>query len=83
MSAAGDSLARPRLLLTGAAAARPEGLERALTRAGFHLGETLPGPHEPQPDAVLTTLSTADPAQLAPQLANLAAEPPRVILFAT
>jgi two-component system, cell cycle response regulator len=83
MSAAGDSLARPRLLLTGAAAARPEGLERALTRAGFHLGETPPGPHEPQPDAVLTTLSTADPAQLAQQLANVAAEPPRVILFAT
>ncbi len=80
---AGDSLARPRLLLTGAAAARPEGLERALTRAGFHLGETPPGPHEPQPDAVLTTLSTADPAQLAQQLANVAAEPPRVILFAT
>ncbi|HET6579445.1 MAG TPA: GAF domain-containing protein [Gemmatimonadales bacterium] len=79
----GDSLARPRLLLTGAAAARPEGLERALTRAGFHIGETPPGPHEPPPDAVLTTLSTADPAQLQQQLANVAAEPPRVILFAT
>jgi GGDEF domain-containing protein len=79
----GDSLARPRLLLTGAAAARPEGLERALTRAGFHIGETPPGPHEPPPDAVLTTLSTADPAQLQQQLANVAAEPPRVVLFAT
>jgi GGDEF domain-containing protein len=80
---AGDSLARPRLLLTGAAAARPEGLERALSRAGFHIGEIPPGPHEPPPDAVLTTLSTADPAQLQQQLANVAAEPPRMILFAT
>lgn len=80
--APGDSLARPRLLLTGAAAARPEGLERALTRAGFHVSETPPGPHEPPPDAVLTTLATADPAQLQQQLADVASEPPRIVLFA-
>jgi diguanylate cyclase (GGDEF)-like protein len=79
---AGESLARPRLLLTGAAAARPEGLERALTRAGFHVSETPSGPHEPAPDAVLTTLATADPAQLRQQLANAASEPPRIVLVA-
>ena len=32
---AGEPLARPRVLLTGDASARPDGLERALTRAGF------------------------------------------------
>ena len=79
---AGESLARPRLLLAGAAAARPEGLERALTRAGFHISETPAGPQEAPFDAVLTTLPTADPAQLQQQLANVTAEPPRVVLFA-
>ena len=80
---AAESLARPRLLLTGAAAARPEGLERALTRAGFHVDETPPGPGGAPPDVLLTTLSTADPAQLQQHLANVASEPPRVVLFAT
>jgi GGDEF domain-containing protein len=82
-SSAGELPARPRVLLTGAAAARPEGLERALTRAGFQIGETPPVAQESPPDAVLTTLSTADPTQLQQQLANVAAEPPRVVVFAT
>jgi len=80
--AAGEPPIRPRLLLTGDASARPEGLERALTRAGFHLGEAAPAAHEPPPDAVLTTLTAADAGRLADLLTNAAIEPPRVIVFA-
>jgi GGDEF domain-containing protein/DNA-binding response OmpR family regulator len=83
MTGVGESLARPRLLLTGDAVARPTGLERALTRAGFHIGETPDAPPEPPPDAILTTLPTADPERLRQILADAAAEPPRVIVFAT
>jgi diguanylate cyclase (GGDEF)-like protein len=79
--AAAEPLARPRLLLAGDAAARPDGLERALTRAGFHVSETLPAESEPPPDAVLITLSTADETRLAALLASPDAAPPRVVLF--
>jgi len=80
---AGESLARPRLLLTGDAAARPNGLERALTRAGFHIGETPGNAAELPPDAILTTLPAADFDHLSQILASASAEPPRVIVFAT
>ena len=80
--AAAEPLARPRLLLDGDASARPDGLERALTRAGFHIGEAAPAPHEPPPDALLTTLQAADPERLAEVLVHAATEPPRVLLFA-
>ena len=80
--AAGEPPMRPRLLLTGDASARPEGLERALSRAGFHIGEAAPAAHEPPPDAVLTTLTAAAAGRLADLLANAAIEPPRVIVFA-
>ena len=80
---AGEPLARPRLLLTGDAAARPEGLERALTRAGFHIDESTPDPHAPPVDALLTTLPTAEAEILRRWLADAAAEPPRIIVFAT
>jgi len=83
MTGAGESLARPRLLLTGDAAARPAGLERALTRVGFHVGEVPPAPDEPPADVILTTLPTADPERLSHILAAAAAEPPHVIVFAT
>jgi hypothetical protein len=82
MTAGGDSLVRARLLLTGDAAARPAGLERALTRAGFHIAETLHGSHEPPPDAVLTTLPAADFDHLGEILADAAVEPPRIVVFA-
>jgi GGDEF domain-containing protein len=78
-----EPLAQPRLLLDGDASARPDGLERALTRAGFHIGEGAPAPHEAPPDALLTTLQTADPERLAGVLAHAATEPPRVLVFAT
>ena len=82
MTAGGDSLVRARLLLTGDAAARPAGLERALTRAGFHIAETTHGGHEPPPDAVLTTLPAADFDHLGELLADAAVEPPRIVVFA-
>jgi len=59
IGAAGEPIARPRLLLTGDASARPDGLERALTRAGFHIEETTPGPHEPPPAVVSSRTPTA------------------------
>jgi GGDEF domain-containing protein len=80
--AAGEPLVRPRLLLTGDASARPDGLERALTRAGFQIGESAPGPHEPPPDALLTTLQAAEPERLEHLLADAAVEPPRIVVFA-
>jgi GGDEF domain-containing protein len=80
---AGEPLARPRVLLTGDASARPAGLERALTRAGLHIEETAPGRGEIPPDALLTTLLAGDPEQLRRLLADAALEPPRIILFAT
>jgi two-component system, cell cycle response regulator len=83
MTGGGESLARPRLLLTGDAAARPAGLERALTRVGFHIGEVPPAPDEPPADVILTTLPTADPERLSQILAAAATEPPRVVVFAT
>ncbi len=82
MTGAGEPPVRPRLLLTGDASARPQGLERALTRAGFHIGETPPAAAEPPPDAVLTTLAATDAERLAALLTNAAIEPPRVIVFA-
>jgi GGDEF domain-containing protein len=78
---AGESLARHRLLLTGDAAARPDGLERALTRAGFSIGES-PAAGDLPPDAILTTLPDPDFDRLAEVLTDAAAEPPRVIVFA-
>ncbi|HUR96027.1 MAG TPA: GAF domain-containing protein [Gemmatimonadales bacterium] len=79
---AAEPLIRPRLLLTGDAAARPDGLERALTRAGFQIGEVPPGPHDPPPDALLTTLDSAEPDRLGRLLADASVEPPRIIVFA-
>ena len=81
MTHAGESLARHRLLLTGDAAARPDGLERALTRAGFAIGESSSAAELP-PDAILTTLPDANFDRLAEVLTEVSAEPPRVIVFA-
>ena len=52
---------RPRVLLLGEAAARPEGLERALTRAGFQLLEQEDPAVHPASDAILITLSRLGP----------------------
>lgn len=75
-------LARPRVLLDGDAAARPEGLERALTRAGFRLVAAAEA-HDPPPDALLTSLPSADPERLRGVLAWTGTEPPRIVVFAS
>jgi CheY-like chemotaxis protein len=73
-----------RVLLAGDAAARPAGLERALTRAGFLLTEALPAGGELEADAVLVTLAafSADGLQAAMGRGGAAA-PPVVVLIAS
>ena len=56
-----EQLTRPRVLLIGEAAARPEGLERELTRAGFQLLEQEDPDLRPASDAILITLSQLGP----------------------
>ncbi len=57
---------RPRLVLLGYAAARPEGLERALVRSGFQVMEAPPGwPERGEavpPDLIVLTLPHPDDA---------------------
>jgi diguanylate cyclase (GGDEF)-like protein len=77
-----EPLTRLRLVLTGDASARPEGLERALTRAGFHLTEVLPPAGETPPDALLITLARHDDERLSQVLETVGSVPPRVVLFA-
>jgi GGDEF domain-containing protein len=72
-----------RVLLAGDAAARPAGLERALTRAGFLLAEARPAGEKPEPDAILVTLTSASAARLRAALGDPgAASPPVVVLIA-
>ncbi len=69
-----------RVLLAGDAAARPAGLERALTRAGFLLAETGGGA---EPDAILVTLPSASAPELRAALGDGGrASPPVVVLIA-
>jgi diguanylate cyclase (GGDEF)-like protein len=71
-----------RVLLAGDASARPAGLERALTRAGFAVTEA-PANGELEPDVVLVTL--AGSGDLEPRAAVWAARtdsPPVVVLIA-
>lgn len=77
-----EPLTRPRVLLAGEVGARPEGLERALTRAGFQLIEAADGDRDPAPDAVLLTLHDASDAQLAVLRQHQSESPPVLVLFA-
>lgn len=76
---------RPRVLLVGDASARPTGLERALTRAGFHLVERENPGNDPEADAVLITLADMDEGPLVNLLPTPAsgfeAAPPRIVLL--
>jgi diguanylate cyclase (GGDEF)-like protein len=77
--------ARPRVLLVGNPSARPAGLERALTRAGFQLVEREASSADPEVDAILITLNDTEEGALSDLLAaKLAAkaEPPRIVVFA-
>lgn len=74
-----------RVLLAGDAAARPAGLERALTRAGFQLTEARSAGEGLEPDAILVTLASraadglrgalGDPGASSPPIVVLVAEP--------
>jgi len=76
-----DSLVRPRVMLGGDASARPPGLERALTRAGFLLLESGEAAGDQAPDAVLVTLLGPDPELLARFVTPGAESPPVVVLM--
>jgi diguanylate cyclase (GGDEF)-like protein len=75
------------VLLVGDAAARPTGLERALTRAGFQLVEREDPGASPEADAVLITLADLDDRPLDDLLpkGNAASEgiPPRLVVLST
>ncbi len=72
-----------RVLLAGDAAARPAGLERALTRAGFQLAEARPTGDGPEPDAILVTLPNASADALRAALGDpRAASPPIIVIIA-
>jgi diguanylate cyclase (GGDEF)-like protein len=79
--------ARPKVLLVGDASARPAGLERALTRAGFQLVEREDAATDLRADAVLITLTRVDGAPLAdlipPGSAEASPIPPRIVLLSS
>ncbi|HQR18289.1 MAG TPA: diguanylate cyclase [Gemmatimonadales bacterium] len=74
--ALGDVFAHPRILLLGDPTLRPDGLERALVRAGFQVLEADLVPDDPPagtlPDLVLLTVPDAGPV-LTAELARLGA----------
>jgi len=78
---------RPRILLVGDASARPTGLERALTRAGFQLVEREDPGIYPEADAVLITLPDIDEGTLSELLtragAGVEGAPPRLVVLST
>lgn len=78
-----EPLARPRVLLVGDPSARPVGLERALTRAGFQLVEREDPSVDPEADAILVTLNDIKENQLS-HLLSASAESrsirPRIII---
>ena len=80
-AALGEPLDLPRLLLAGDVGARPEGLERALTRAGFRVTEES-FPEAPGPtDAVLLTVGAVDRRELPGLVRPGEDRPPQVSLF--
>ena len=82
-----EPLARPRVLLVGDPAARPAGLERALTRGGFQLVEREDPSVDPDADAILITVNDIDQDPLADLLPTPNLEspgvPPRIVIVAT
>jgi GGDEF domain-containing protein len=80
-AAALEPLDRPRVILAGDVAARPDGLERALTRAGFRLTEgPCRGPGSAA-DAVLITTFASNQTDLATFLTPCDETPPRIVLL--
>jgi diguanylate cyclase (GGDEF)-like protein len=80
---AAEHSARPTVLLAGNASARPVGLERALTRAGFRVIDEA-ADHRAEADAILVTLSAlSEPAaaELIGGAGQNGALPPRVVVL--
>jgi diguanylate cyclase (GGDEF)-like protein len=81
-----EPLGRPRVLLVGDPSARPAGLERALTRAGFQLVEREDPSVDPESDAVLITVNDITEGSLSDLLPAPSREPelvpPRIIIIA-
>jgi len=79
-------VARPRVLLVGDPSARPPGLERALTRAGFQLVEREDPTADPEAEAILITLDGSEEGALSRLLpttkAAAAVIPARIVVFA-
>ena len=71
-----------RVLLAGDASARPAGLERALTRAGFVVTEAAPADGDLEPDAILVTLSESADLEQRARTASHPDSPPVVVLLA-
>jgi diguanylate cyclase (GGDEF)-like protein len=72
-----------RVLLAGDASARPAGLERALTRAGFAVSEAPSAQSDVEPDAILVTIAAAgDLEDRAAVFAGQVDSPPVVVLIA-
>ncbi|HXE57111.1 MAG TPA: GAF domain-containing protein, partial [Gemmatimonadales bacterium] len=85
-----SELLRPRLLLLGEPAARPDGLERALVRSGFQVLEAdrlaLERVGAPLADAILLTAFQADDAlarELAPVTTDAWRSVPRIAVLAS
>lgn len=80
-----DGAARSRVLLLGDASARPEGLERALVRAGLAVDEGDDSARGSAPDLILVIVRNAD-AALETLLKTVAAsggiQAPRIVLIA-
>jgi diguanylate cyclase (GGDEF)-like protein len=78
---------RPRVLLVGDASARPTGLERALTRAGFQLVEQEDSGSWPKADAILITLADINEGPLSELLpgspSSPCTKPPRLVILST
>jgi diguanylate cyclase (GGDEF)-like protein len=80
-----EELVRPKVLLVGDASARPTGLERALTGAGFQLVEEGQGTGS-EADAILITLSgiaEGAPSHLLGESARNRELPPRIVLLSS
>lgn len=73
---------RPSVLLAGDVAARPEGLERELTRAGLHVSEGACTESGVTADAVLLTTLAGRAEDITALLAPCGDAAPRIILFA-